>query len=396
MPSHKRQRADDTHSHDMQNVPVPVCGGDSVYPVDAMGMTFQARTVLAYDYEGAKFVLEDGIEVTHGQATFGPHVMVRPTNRTSHAVPPLGCYVTSPLFGDCRVLHLSPHVVQVLTATRVVAILPAMVTTTAHYAPAVIGMVTVVLPCGMAYVVRDVRAIGGAMGLVDVLLDLMATSGIIFVGDFKVYEATLDTRALTALRFVRSCDTLCLEMTGQVDTSGAVSGPIAMLSTAVQVREHHRVFRLARMSPWVLPCDLPQLLDRYGVNVRDSPPCLALVPPSFCATGLCIDVAMALPACRIVKSVPADVLVSGLRGLSITPCAGNKYFAWNTDGSTTEIVCPIDLGAVQGELDNAFFLSAVLGDHNVRDAVPLCPETLLIEMFGSTYDKLTGIYTSTV
>jgi hypothetical protein len=402
MSSNKRQRVDDAHPYDMQHIPVPVRDSDSVYPVDALGMKIQDdtsaknRTVLAYDYACAKFVLEDGVEVTHGKATFGPHMLARPANSTLYTVPPLGRYATTPIYGDCRVLHLSPRAVQVLTAARVVALLPTMLTTVAHYAPIAIGVVTVALPCGMAFVIRDVHAIGGAMGLVDTLLELMAGSGIIFTGDPQVYEVTLDNSALTALRFVRSCDTLCLEMTGLIDTAAAAPGPSVTLSTTIQVREHHRVFGLARMSPWVLPCALPQLLERYGVDVQEVPPCLALVPPSFCATGQHIDIARTLPTCSGTTTVPADVLVSGLRSLGIAPCSDGRYCTWNKDSSTTEITCPINLRAVQDELDDAFFLSAVLGDHNVRDAVPLCPETLLIERFGSAYDTQTGIYTSTV
>ena len=403
MSSNKRQRVDGADPYDMQDVAVPVCGGDSVYPVDAIGMTIQDgpsaknRTVLAYDYDCAKFVLQDGIEVTHGQATFGPCILTRPSDGTVYDVPPLGRYATTPIYGDCRVLHLSPRAVQVLTAARVVALLPTMLTTVAHYAPIAIGVVTVALPCGMAVVIRGVHAIGGAMGLVDTLLELMAGSGIVVTGVPNVYEVTLDNGALTALRYARSCDTLCLEMTGPIDTARAAAGHADVtLSTAIQVREHHRVFGLARMSPWVLPCELPQLLERYGVDVQEVPPCLALVPPGFCATGQRIGIARTLPTCSGTRTVPADVLVSGLRSLGIAPCSDGKYCTWNKDGSMTEVVCPIDLRAVQDELEDAFFLSAVLGDHNVRDAVPLCPETLLIERFGSAYDTRTGIYTSTI
>ena len=402
MSSSKRQRVDDAHPYDMQHIPVPVRDSDSVYPVDALGLLVPCgasgtpRKVLGYDYDCAEFVTEHGHKVKHGELTFGPRMLTKPPAGTSYQVPPLGRYVYSPIYGDGRVLHMSPGAVQVLLATRVVALLPEMLAPVAHYTPVDIDLVTVVLPCGMAAVVRDVRAVGGAMGLVDTLLELMAGCGIVFTGDPKVYEVTLRSNAMCALRGVRSCDTLCLEMTGLIDTTAAVPGQSVTLSTAIQVREHHRVFGLARMSPWVLPCKLPQLLERYGVDVQEVPPCLTLVPYSFRATGMRIDIARVLPACNSTASVPVDVLVAGLRSLGITPCAGGTYCTWNADGGAAEVVCPIDLRPVQDELDEIAFLSVVLGDHNVRDAVPLCPESLLIERFGSAYDTRTGIYTSTV
>ena len=93
-------------------------------------------------------------------------------------------------------------------------------------------------------------------------------------------------------------------------------------------------------------------------------------------------------------SVPADILVMGVRSGQVTPHAGGKYTMRYADGKCGEVICPVDLHEMIERLEETVDLCVVMGEHNVRERLLGCPDELIADRLGSNYDTSTGIYQS--
>jgi len=396
-------------NYTMDDVLLWVEGGSCVTPVAAIGCCVvkagetNCVLVVAWDSNSCEFVLENGVEITHGQITFGEYNLVPPPQASSYPVPPTGTYVETSLWGNGAKLtvplgSMPSGVVKVRFATRVLFMLSDWLTGVSRHAPIYCAQVNIQLQCGMVFTVRDVSALGGAMAFVDALLTVMADCGITWTGDPQVYELTNHgaSEVLLALRNLQSRTEIDLMMIGNFNTTGAaaVGNKFELRNDLdsngiVNLYNYRLVVDCALMSPWRLPCTWPELCCVIFDKPLPLPPLI-----TFKVIDGKIDFARILPAaCHgNQKTVDAPTLVRGLRSGRFMPCSGNRYYERTL--TLTEIVCPIDLTAVQKDVDHASFLHKIgCGFANVRLAIPLCPDDILTETFGRDYDATAGLVT---
>ena len=381
--------------HDMQMNALPSSDGTSVFPADALGYrTEDGLLVLGYDYDDASFYLENGTVRTHGEITFNSFVV--PPNKPM-AMPAVGRYITCAVLGDCRVDEISTHGALVRSATRWAAMMP--VALTALQATCQVGTLSVLLPNNTAYVLKGVKAHGGAMGLIDHIVDLLDTRcGVKISDDAKFFERA-ELGLLCAMRHVRSCERLAIEVRGNF--SYTADQPTALpegvvLTTAISAVTHSMAMDFIALNPWMLPCTLDDAFDRLGVSKVAAPSDYALVRTPYVLNGSGkLMLVSPMPDCaREPITMPADLLVHGVRLMRVTARTGGRYSMYYDNGDHCEIVCPIDLHQICQQLEKVANTCAVVGEHKVREMLPDCPDTLFMERFGSAYDDKTGIYTS--
>jgi len=382
----------------MQYVALPAASGKMVFPADALGYsTEDGHRVLAWDYENSEFYLDNGSVCTHGEIGFNSF-LVPP--REPNKVPPIGRYVTCAMLGDCRVDAVSNTGVLVRSATRSVAVLAETLQTLVGTSATEVGMLYMLLPDNSAYVLKGVNVSGGAMGLVDHVMDrLKGMCGVTISGDALMYERVKPDGVLCALRHVRSCNSLVLEVRGEVD-SGAepAAAPAAegiIRTSCTRALTHCMAMDFLDMNPWVLPCTMNDLWHRLGYCTSAAPPNSEMVRAPWVVHehGLVLDSAM--PTCaRGTFTVPADVLVQGIRSGRVTARAGGKYTTAYDNGDDGEVICPTDMHELAEDLEELVNMCIVVGPHHVREMLPACPDALFMERLGAAYDAETGIYTS--
>jgi len=386
------------HPHDMQAIELLSSDGTTVFPADAMGYrTEDGFLVLGYDYDDATFYLNNGTTRTHGEITFNSF-LVPPSKPLP--MPAVGRYVTCAVLGDCRVDQISNAAALVRSATRSAVMLPVALTPLQATCVIDVGTLSVLLPDNTAYVLKGIKANGGTMGLIDHIVGLLNTRcGVKISNEAKFYERA-ELGMLCALRHVRSCGRLLLEVRGNISYTSSDHAPAdadgIIFTTAISAVTHSTAMDFLALNPWMLPCTLDDVFDRLGFCKHGAPPDYALVRTPYVLNGAGkLMLVSHMPDCaREPVTVPADMLVHGIRLMRVTARTGGEYSMCYDNGDHCEIVCPTDLHVVYKQLENVAYLCTVIGKHNVREMLPDCPDTLLMERFGSAYDDKTGIYTS--
>lgn len=361
-----------------------------VMPPDALGYrTEDDVRILGWNYNTCSFYLANNKTRTHGEITFDSHLLppLAPVQ-----MPPLGLYARCALLGDCRIETMGSHGIVVRSATATVAMLPSTLKPLTLHDRVCIGSVTVLVPNQHAYVFKNVESCGGAMGLVDHLLEkLRKHCSMAHTGNIDVYE--LNQGHVLALSQVSSGSSLMVELRGTM-TFGRLTRKAPVTATTWKIaRANFEAMEYLDANPWALPCTLPTVFSRLDLPVELAAVGL-LREPYQCQASVITMKGNDPKLVHEPLSVPGDVLVQGYRSGRVTAHVGGVYTMPYSDGKLGQLVCPVDLRVEMNELEKVRDLCKVLGEHNVREMLPGCPLTLLMERFGSSYNIDTGIYRS--
>ena len=365
-------------ANELSMVPLLAARGQTVLPCAALGYyTEDALRVVGFDYINCIFFLEDGSKRTYGQISFNSF-LVRPQGPAcrGYSGPP-GQYAYCDALGDCRIESATHTSVMVRSLTCSAAMLPSEVHPLPYDGIHLYTGVTVVMPGEKAaYLVKDVHATGGTMGLIDNVLARLAKAGVTVIGHAS-YEFTGDS---------------IFHVRGEVCYGFGTADGVVHTSAAA-AKAHHAAMRYLDEHPWALPVSLPAVLARLGFDQGLADTDLLCEP--FHGAGCHLERAGTMPPVTAVPfSVPADVLVHGVRLGHVAPHPDGKYTMTYDSGDVGEVVTPTDLHAVFERLEVIVDYCVVLGEHHVRKMLPECPGVLIAERLGSGYDDNTGIYYS--
>ena len=263
----------------MDRVPLMVYERPGVFsrvmPPDALGYRTEDNVrILGWNYDTCAFYLANNLTRTHGEITFDSHLLppLAPVQ-----MPPLGLYARCALLGDCRIETMGSHGIVVRSATATVAMLPSTLTPLSLQDRVHIGSITVLMPDQRAFVFEDVQSCGGAMGLVDELLDqLRKHCSFAHTGSISVYE--LNQGHVLALSTVSSGRSLLLEMRGTM-TAGKPANTAPIQETSWEVaRANFEAMAYLDANPWALPCTLTTVFDRLDLPTKLATPELLRAP----------------------------------------------------------------------------------------------------------------------
>ena len=370
---------------ELARVPVPVAPSGHVLPCLAVGyMTEDCHVVVGFDIVDCIFLLSDGSTRTHGEISFNSFLVHATVPKPTIAQ---GTYARCSAVGDCRVDSCNARGVLVRSATRSVVVLESTLQSLRGTALSCYHGVTLLMPGGVALVVKNVHTTGGTMACLDhVMHTLRDTNHAVLRGDACFTHGT--TGDHTGPVCIVSVDGTVLYGTGR-DNDNVVT------TTHAAARGHFEVMRYVLQNPWALGVSLPDLLRRLGHDAALQDPRL-LCGPYAIVDGV-LELTGAVPQLDAeTYSVPASVLVKAVRSGEIVARAHGLYTMTNTAGGHTPIVCPVDLKEVTLRLEQLVDSCLVVGNHKVRDILPECPDVLLAERFGKDSDTATGSFASRV
>jgi len=362
-------------------VPLMTARGQTVLPCAALGYyTEEALRVVGFDYVNCVFFLEDGSTRTHGQISFNSFLVPPPYAERSGHVAHVGRYANCDALGDCRVESFTGTGVMVRNLTRSAAMLPSEMRALPDEGVYRFSGVMVTMPGDKAYLVKHVVTTGGAMGLIDYVMERLQEVGVTVIGDASYY---------------RQCGGSIIHVRGEVCYGTGPGAADVVCTSKESGKAHHAAMRYLNKHPWALPCSLAAVLARLGFDKELADTDLLCEP--FHGSGNHLVRAGEMPRVSAVAlSVPTEVLVTGVHLGHVTPHTDGKYTMVYDSGDVAEVICPTDLHDVFERLEVLVYNCTVLGQHNVRKMLPECPDVLFVDRLGSGYNVISGIYNSCV
>ena len=370
----------------LSTVPLMVRGGKTVLPSAALGFrTEQNVGIVGYDYENCVFFMDDGSQQTHGEMTFGgvlspPAALPVRQGATTHDM-----YASCDAVGDCRIEAATSDSVFVRSATRSVFMLSSEMRPIQGTGCTCYRGVTLMMPNDTALLVKDLKSSGGTMGFIDTVLAILRNTSTVHIVGNAAYK-NMSTEPSNASYCI-------IKVEGDIRYDKAVHWGPVRYATHQSALAHHAAMMYLDSHPWALPCTLETVLSRLGYDSALAN--TALVSSAYCMTGTMMDLAEQMPrVSHEAFSVPADMLVMGVRRGQVTAHAGGKYSMEYDGGTRGEVVCPVDLHNVMECLERTVDMCVVMGKHDVRELLPGCPDELIADRLGKNYHTDTGIYHS--